>query len=76
MRLEGKVALITGSATGIGRATALLFGQEGAKVVVADYSDKGMETSEAIRANGGQAVFVHGDVSQAPSAQRMLQTTI
>lgn len=76
MKLEGKVALITGSATGMGRETALLFGQEGAKVVVADCSERGKETSEAICAAGGEAVFVQGDVSRASSAEEMVETVI
>ena len=63
MRLEGKVALITGTASGIGRATALRFAEEGARVVAADIVDANQETVEMIRAAGGEATAVHADVS-------------
>ena len=63
MRLEGKVALITGTASGIGRATALRFASEGARVVAADIVEANDETVEMIRAAGGDATAVHADVS-------------
>ena len=63
MRLEGKVALITGTASGIGRATALRFASEGARVVAADIVEANHETVEMIRAAGGEATAVHADVS-------------
>ena len=74
MKLKDKVALITGSATGIGRSTALLFSQEGAKVVLADISREAEETVREIRAAGGSAVFVQGDVSIPSDAQKMVNT--
>ncbi len=62
--LAGRVALITGAASGIGRATAVLFAEQGAAVVVADLNDAGGEQTVAtIRAAGGEATFVHCDVS-------------
>ena len=64
MKLQDKVALITGAASGLGRASALLFADEGAKVVVADVAENGAETVEAIRASGGDALFVKMDVTQ------------
>ena len=63
MRLEGRVALITGTASGIGRATALRFAEEGARVVAADIVEANDETVEMIRVAGGEATAVHADVS-------------
>lgn len=62
-RLQDRTALVTGAASGIGRAIALRFAQEGARVVVTDVDDEGgRETVERVDAAGGQAVFVHHDV--------------
>lgn len=73
MQLEGKVALITGAGSGIGRQSALLFAREGAKVVVADIKDEtGEETVRMIRDAGGEAAFVHADVSKAADVQHMI----
>jgi NAD(P)-dependent dehydrogenase (short-subunit alcohol dehydrogenase family) len=73
MRLEGKVAIITGGGSGIGRAAAELFAQEGAKVVVAEYkTDTGQETVQA----GGEGLFIEVDVSDSAQVQRMVQTTL
>jgi NAD(P)-dependent dehydrogenase (short-subunit alcohol dehydrogenase family) len=68
-RLKGKVALITGSATGIGKSTAILFGKEGAKVVVTtDRNLKGgREVAEEINKAGGEAIFIRLDVTQEDS---------
>ena len=64
--LHGKVALVTGAASGIGRATALTFAREGAKLVVADMNeDGGQQTVHMITENGGEATFVQVDVSNA-----------
>lgn len=66
MRLDHKVALITGAASGIGRESALLFAKEGAKVVVSDVNAAaGVETVQQIQAQGGEAIFVETDVSKA-----------
>jgi NAD(P)-dependent dehydrogenase (short-subunit alcohol dehydrogenase family) len=76
-RLKGKVAIITGGGSGIGRATCLLFAREGAKVVVADYvAEGGHETVRQIKDAGGEAVFVQADVSKSADVQTMIGATI
>ncbi len=77
MRLSGKVALITGGASGIGRATALLLAREGAAVAVADVDEVGAQTvAQAIVGQGGRAIALHCDVSQAADCQRVVQQTV
>ena len=64
-RLENKVALITGAGSGMGRASALLFSKEGAKIVVVDMSEEnGKKVVEEIKAQGGEAAYVFADVSK------------
>lgn len=76
MRLHDKVAVITGAAAGIGRETALLFANEGAKVVLTDLDEKqGNAVAAQITADGGQAIFVQQDVSQEESWLRVVETT-
>ncbi|HVO22270.1 MAG TPA: SDR family NAD(P)-dependent oxidoreductase [Candidatus Margulisiibacteriota bacterium] len=76
-RLQSKVALITGAASGIGRAAALRFAEEGARVVVADIQDAlGEETASTIRAAAGEACFVHADVSRAADAEAMVAAAV
>lgn len=73
MRLEDKVAVITGAASGIGRESAFLFASEGARVVVADVEDDaGREVVELIESAGGAAGFVHADVSRAADCAGMV----
>ena len=74
--LEGKVALVTGGAVGIGRATALAFAREGARVVVADVDARGEETAKALRARGGEALFVKTDVSRSADVAELLRRTL
>lgn len=75
--LEGKVALITGGGSGIGRASAVLFAKEGAKVVVANRrTDKGEETVEIIQKAGGEAFFVKTDISKADQVERLVSTIV
>ena len=73
MRLQGKVALITGAGSGIGRETALLFASEGAKIVVADVNaEAGERTVAQVTGAGGRAVAVRADVSKGADAQAMI----
>ena len=71
--MAGKVAMITGAGNGMGRAAALLFAQEGARVVVVDaVEDPGIETVEAVRNEGGAAAFVRADVSDEAQVEAMV----
>ena len=73
MRLGGKVALITGAGSGIGRESALLFAAEGAPIVVVDIDDKGGNaTVAAVEKAGGRAVYVRADVANAADAEQMI----
>ena len=77
MRLENKVALITGAAHGMGESAAKLFAREGAKVAVADVLEReGAEVVKAITASGGEAFFVHLDVSDEQGWIRAVTATV
>ena len=77
MRLENKVALLTGIGQGMGRATALLFGQEGAKTALtARTTDSIEETANRIRSNGGEALSIPGDISTKSEAESVVQDVI
>ncbi len=76
-KLEGKVALITGAGSGIGRATAVLFSKEGARIAIADCDvDHGIETLKLIKDSGGDAVFIQTDVRQSSEVVRMIDITL
>jgi len=75
--LDGKVALLTGATSGIGRATAVLFAKAGAKVVASGRREpEGQQTLELIRAAGGDGLFVQTDVSQASDVESLVQKTV
>ena len=77
MRLESKVALITGGASGIGRACAEMFAREGARVAVSDISlERAQATTQFITSNGGDAIAISGDVSVGYDAQNMVSATV
>jgi NAD(P)-dependent dehydrogenase (short-subunit alcohol dehydrogenase family) len=77
MKLEGRVSIITGSASGIGRAGALEFAKEGARVVVADINLEGaQETAKRIEAAGGTALAVRADVADPESVQALVEQTL
>ncbi|MDU0202043.1 SDR family NAD(P)-dependent oxidoreductase [Paenibacillus sp. MAH-36] len=77
MRLQDKIALITGAGSGIGKSTALLFAQEGATVIVNDLDEiKGKETVSEIKDKGGEALFLHADVTNSEHVKTMVEAAI
>lgn len=77
MKLKDKVAVITGAASGIGKATAVLFAKEGAKVVIADVDfNNGKEVENLISKNKGDATFISTDVTDSKQVKRLFERTI
>ena len=76
-RVEGKVAIVTGAGSGIGRASAMLLAKEGAKTVVVDRNaEAGEETVRMIKEAGGEAIFVKADVSKVEDIRKMVKTAV
>jgi NAD(P)-dependent dehydrogenase (short-subunit alcohol dehydrogenase family) len=77
MKLTDKVAIITGAASGMGKAMALLFAEEGVRVVVADIDDTGgKQTTDEINSSDGKAVFVHTDVSNPTDIKNLVDAVV
>ncbi|GIP29824.1 short-chain dehydrogenase [Paenibacillus sp. J23TS9] len=76
MKLSGKTAIITGGASGIGQATARLFAQEGANVVIADFSEAGQEVANRLQEDGHRAIYVKVDVTEEKDIQALIERTV
>ncbi len=77
MNFKNKVVLITGAGSGIGRKTAIMFAERGAKVGVNDISEeRGKETVEIIKSQGGEATFILGDISVSSEAERIIEEIV
>ncbi len=77
MEIRGKVAVITGAGSGIGRATALRLAHDGASILVADVDETGgVETVKQIERDGGRAIFVRTDVTKEEDARKMIDTAV
>lgn len=76
MRFDGKAVLITGAATGIGRATALAFAREGGHVMIGDVDARAEETVQLIIADGGRAAFRHTDVREAAALDALVAACV
>src|SRR5882762_6117689 len=76
-QVQGKIALVTGGGSGIGRATAIALAREGAKVMIADYVPEGGDrTVKMIKEKGGEASFIHADVALTKQVEAMVSKTV
>src|SRR5512146_1169750 len=77
MNMRGKVAIVTGAASGIGRSVGRLYAREGARVVVSDVSrEAGERVVEEIRGQGGEATFLEADVARPDDCERLVASTL
>jgi len=76
MKLTGKVAIVTGAGAGIGKATAMLFAKEGARVCCNSISDSASDVVREINGSGGEAIFVQGDVAKVEDAKKIVDETM
>lgn len=76
MRFNSKVAIVTGGASGIGAATVRLFAEEGAKVVIADFSDQGQDVSDQLNKEGFDTLFIKTDVTKEDQVIHMVNETV
>lgn len=76
MRLQGKVAIVTGGGSGIGEATAKVFAREGAKVAIADISEQAQRVVDAIHEDGGEAVYIPCNVAKESEVEQLVAQTV
>ena len=76
MRFGGKVAIVTGGASGIGEATVRAFVSEGANVVIADYSEHGQQLANELAGGTERAIFVKTDVTDTKAVQALIAKTV
>lgn len=76
MNFKGKVVIVTGGASGIGEASAKLFAEHGAHVVIADFSEHGQAVADALSEQGAKSLFVKTDVTDTAAVQRMVDETV
>lgn len=75
-RFNGKVAVVTGGASGIGEASVIQFAKEGAKVVISDMTDKGQELSEQLNGQGYETIYVKADVTNEEEVKNLIEKTV
>ena len=76
MRLANKITVITGAGSGIGKATAVLFAQEGAKLSLADINETGQEAADGITKSGNEAFFLRTDITKPKDCERLMEETV